>query len=660
MLMGTPKEEGVCTYIYIEYLPNVLSRCKEEESMKQQHNSYQVMPYTKIRRIMATEFRLSHCTPMIHGLIEVDVSRARAYLRDQNAKTGESLSFTAFLIACLARAVEEYKAVQASRKGRKHILIYEDVDVLTYIDRGDAPMPFIIRSASHKTAREIHEEIRAAQVQDVAQAAVGFKLVRYIPTFLFRFLFRILGRNPEQMKKYVGTVALSSVGMFGKGAGWGIPPATPPSLWITVGGIGEKPGVVDGQIAIRDHLSLTISFDHDIIDGAPAARFTQRLKDLIESGYGLDDSTEAIEHEGAEATAQKMSPNLITGLFGSIVRVGRTYTPPMGTPNGIAELQQVELNGYPQWLLIRGQDVSKPLLLFLHGGPGESNIWLAHYTMKELERYFVCVNWDQRGTGRSFRPGPPAESMTIDQFVQDTITLIEILCARFDKQKVLLLGHSWGSVLAMKVAAARPDLLHAVIGMGQVVDMKRGEDLSYQYVLEHAQAEHNRKAMRILEQLGCADTYGQDGKFVQRRWLVHYGGMMHATDTAAVVSILLNAPECSIADCIHGLGRKDMKFSCRLMGDEIMGVNLLQEIADLSVPVFFFTGRYDYTTPYVLVEQFHASLHAPYKKLIWFEHSAHMPNMEETDKFQRELIAIGDEFCSEKHPREALGAIPKV
>jgi pyruvate/2-oxoglutarate dehydrogenase complex dihydrolipoamide acyltransferase (E2) component len=103
----------------------------------------------------------------------------------------------------------------------------------------------------------------------------------------------------------VGTVALTSVGMFGKGAGWGIPPAAPPSLWVTVGGIGEKPGVVDGQIALLEYLSLTISFDHDIIDGAPAARFTERLKDLIESGYGLPDSTIESEQAGAEAAAQK-------------------------------------------------------------------------------------------------------------------------------------------------------------------------------------------------------------------------------------------------------------------------------------------------------------------------------------------------------------------
>jgi pyruvate/2-oxoglutarate dehydrogenase complex dihydrolipoamide acyltransferase (E2) component len=273
--------------------------------MKQQHIDHQVVPYSKIRRFIAAELRSSHHTPMIHGLIEVDVSRARAHLREQKAKTGEALSFTAFLIACLAQAVEEHKAVQAMRLGSKHLILFDEVDVLTYIERGVAPMPNIIRAANHKTVREIHHEIRAATVQDVAKAAVGYKLFRYLPTFLFRFLLRMLGRDPQQMKKYVGTVALSSVGMFGNGVGWGIPPATPPSLWITVGGIGEKPGVVDGQIVIRDYLSLTISFDHDIIDGAPAARFTQRLKELIESGYGLDDSTVESEQAGAEAAARK-------------------------------------------------------------------------------------------------------------------------------------------------------------------------------------------------------------------------------------------------------------------------------------------------------------------------------------------------------------------
>ena len=211
---------------------------------------------------MAAEFRISHHMPLMHGLLEVDVSRARAFLRDHKAQTVESLSFIAFLIACLAQAVEEHKAVQANRKGRKSLILFEDVDVLTYIERGEAghslPMPSIIRAVHRKTVRDIHDEIRAAQEQDVAKAAVGFNLIRYLPTFLIGFFLRKVGRDPRQLKKYVGTVALSSVGMFGKGAGWGIPPAPPPSLWVTVGGIGEKPGVVNGRIAIRDYLSLTI------------------------------------------------------------------------------------------------------------------------------------------------------------------------------------------------------------------------------------------------------------------------------------------------------------------------------------------------------------------------------------------------------------------
>jgi hypothetical protein len=137
-------------------------------------------------------------------------------------------------------------------------------------------------------------------VQDVAKV---LKWLQFLPTFLFRpffWVFSWIGRTyPQVWKKYVGTV-----GMFGKGAGWGIPPATP-TLMITLGGIGEKPGVVDGQIAMRDYLSLTISFDHETIDGAPAARFTERLKELIESGYGLFDSTVESEQAGAEAASMK-------------------------------------------------------------------------------------------------------------------------------------------------------------------------------------------------------------------------------------------------------------------------------------------------------------------------------------------------------------------
>ena len=279
--------------------------------MNQQYAASQVVPYPKMRRLEALAYRSVQHKPMIHGLIEVDVTRARARLRDHKAKTGESLSFTAFLTACLAKAVDEHKAVQAYRKGRKRLIVFDEVDVYTPIERdvaGDSQiMPYIIRAANRKTVREIHHEIRAAQVQDVAKAWEGFKAIHW-PWLLvlpvFHLMLWIAERSPQMLKKYRGTVGITTVGMFGKGAGWGIPLASH-SLWMTVGGIGEKPGVLDGHIAVRDYLSLTISFDHETIDGAPAARFTQRLKELIESGYGLFDSTSESEQAITQETARE-------------------------------------------------------------------------------------------------------------------------------------------------------------------------------------------------------------------------------------------------------------------------------------------------------------------------------------------------------------------
>src|SRR6266702_3648603 len=262
--------------------------------MKKQHDVYEVIPYPKLRRALAVTLRSAQRKSMIHGLIDVDVTRIRQFLHEHQAKTGESLSFTAFIIICLAHAVDENKFLQACRKGSKQLVLFDDVDVATPIEREMAgqkqPIIYIIRAANKKTFREIHHEIRAAQVEAVEKAWEGFRDFRFIPPVVFRFIWPIfwwmLGRYPQVQKKYGGTVCLSAVGMFGKGAGWGIP-ITEHTLDLTLGGIAEKPGVVDGQITIREYLSITLNFDHTIIDGAPAARFTQRLKELIESGYGL-------------------------------------------------------------------------------------------------------------------------------------------------------------------------------------------------------------------------------------------------------------------------------------------------------------------------------------------------------------------------------------
>ena len=192
--------------------------------MKQQHVDYQVVPYPKIRRWMAAAFRSVQHKPMIHGLLEVDVTRARAFLRDHKAKTGESLSFTAFLATCLAKAVDEHKAVQARRFGSKRIILFDEVDVYLPIEHDMAgqkqPIPYIVRAANRKTVFEIHHEIRAAQVQDVTKDLMR---IQSLQTLLFQpylWLLTWIGRtHPRLWKKNVGTVGITAVGMFGNGAG---------------------------------------------------------------------------------------------------------------------------------------------------------------------------------------------------------------------------------------------------------------------------------------------------------------------------------------------------------------------------------------------------------------------------------------------------------
>ena len=266
--------------------------------MTQPRSDGRVVPYPKIKRFLEAAIRVTNRKPMIHGLLEVDVTRARSCLREHQARAGDSLSFTAFVMACLGKAIDEHKDVQAMRKGNNHLIVFDDVDILTYIEREvdgqQIILPYIVRAANRRTFLEIHREIRAAQVQDLAKFEIGGGIaMRLLPAALFLPYFRIttwIGRhNPRAWKKTWGTVMLTAVGMFGDGAGWGIPLSPPTLCWITVGGIGQKREGVGTQTVTRESLSLTVSFDHNLIDGAPAARFTKRFKELIESGYGLVD-----------------------------------------------------------------------------------------------------------------------------------------------------------------------------------------------------------------------------------------------------------------------------------------------------------------------------------------------------------------------------------
>jgi pyruvate/2-oxoglutarate dehydrogenase complex dihydrolipoamide acyltransferase (E2) component len=242
-------------------------------------------------------------------LLEVDISKARALIQSIKDKTGERISFTAWIICCLARAASEHKRIHAMRQGRKKLVLFDDVDVSTVIQRrmedgpssDTLPMPYIIRKANEKTLEQIHSEIRNAQTHPLAKGeqSIGqeiklpppwiLRLSFALPGFIRSIYWTYLRSDPFFAKKTMGTVVVTSVGMFGKvgsGGVWGIPIGVHP-LVVAIGGIARKPGVIKEAIEIREYLSLTILFDHDVTDGAAVATFVQCFRELLENACGL-------------------------------------------------------------------------------------------------------------------------------------------------------------------------------------------------------------------------------------------------------------------------------------------------------------------------------------------------------------------------------------
>jgi pyruvate/2-oxoglutarate dehydrogenase complex dihydrolipoamide acyltransferase (E2) component len=252
------------------------------------------------RRVWLNTLHLSGPTYWMYGLLEIDVTVARQFIAEHKARTGEALSFTGFLIYCLARAVDENPEVQAYLKGRKQFVVFDDVNVGVMVEHKHGEkrtlMGTIIEGAQRKTYREIHQEIRNAQSGPMPRGRGmprWFLSAMLLPWPLSGLVKAVMGwatrRDPTIRVSAAGTVTVTAVGMFGKGhSGWGIT-ATPHSLGLVVGSMAWKPAVVEGRIEPREILNLTVLFDHDVVDGAPATRFVRRLVELIESGAGLDE-----------------------------------------------------------------------------------------------------------------------------------------------------------------------------------------------------------------------------------------------------------------------------------------------------------------------------------------------------------------------------------
>ena len=259
--------------------------------MKGNPEAYTIESIPKMRRFSLDAGYLGRRRHIVHGLIEADVSEVRKHIKDHERKTGEKLSFTAFIIYCLGKAIEKNPHMHAYRNWRNQLVIFEDVHINSMVeierDGRRIPIPHIFKAVNRKSYDDILREIRSTQKDPRKTAESNFmEWFLLLPAFIRRVFYWIVMRIPQLFRNYSSSVMVTAIGMFGQGGGWGI---TMPNftLTVTVGGIAKKPGVVDDKIEIREYLDMTVSIDHDVVDGAPMVRFVNYFRELIENGYGL-------------------------------------------------------------------------------------------------------------------------------------------------------------------------------------------------------------------------------------------------------------------------------------------------------------------------------------------------------------------------------------
>lgn len=297
----------------------------------------------------------------------------------------------------------------------------------------------------------------------------------------------------------------------------------------------------------------------------------------------------------------------------------------------IEEFQPVTINGVKLMMLIRGADLSKPVLLHLHGGPGHSRIPFAHAATDRLVNNCIVVYYDQRGAGLSYDEHIPKSTMTVPQMVDDVKAITDYLKKRFSKKKIFLLGHSWGSRLGVFAVQKYPDDFYAFIGVGQVVSPEKQETAGIEWLKRKiAESGDARDKKKIPEM--------EKFNFANRDLVMKYGGQSHRLNQADIAGIMKTSPY-SPEKYRGGLFKKGGLFSRPLYKEH----HLIDHAANpqtFAVPVYLFLGRYDYVTPTAPVVMFFEKMKAPLKEVIWFENSAHQMDIEEPVKFQETIARI--------------------
>lgn len=313
-------------------------------------------------------------------------------------------------------------------------------------------------------------------------------------------------------------------------------------------------------------------------------------------------------------------------------------------PDSVSTLEQVTIGGVKQSVLIRGNHIENPIILFLHGGPGYPQIAYARKYQRQLEKDFIVVNWDQRGSGKSYHWNLTDEDLNVDKLIQDTHELTEYLSDRFNQPKIFIAGHSWGSLLGTLTVQKYPEDYLAYIGIGQVANSPLGEKKSYEFALREATRLNNQKAIKELESIGMP-PYRNPRKdtTLERKWVSAFGGSERNSSTYEdLIRGVLFAPEYTWLDGIK-LAIGD-SFSRNAILPQTANTNLFETVPELKIPVYFFMGRYDYMTPSEVAYSYYGQLIAPVKQFVWFENSAHFPHFEEKERFSEWMAIIKKEI----------------
>jgi proline iminopeptidase len=313
------------------------------------------------------------------------------------------------------------------------------------------------------------------------------------------------------------------------------------------------------------------------------------------------------------------------------------------TPNGVERLEKVRIGGIDQWVSIRGADRRNPVLLYIHGGPGYVSIPMSWWFSRGLEEYFTVVQWDQRATGKTYLLTDPAKiapTLTRGRMIADTEEMAAWARKEFGKDKIFVLGRSWGSFLGLQLAERHPEWLYAYIGVCQLIDGLESERRSWRFAMDAARHEGNAEAVREFEAIA---PYGAAGQtipikdiYVERKWVGYYGGLMaYRRDNSADGDLAQLSPDYSDQEIGHIWDGN--KFATPYLLPEVVALDLTKT-NKLEVPLILVEGRHDQNVNSQVAATWFDTVNAPDKHLVWFEHSGHIPMTEEPGKFLLSLV----------------------